>query len=43
MDTFYMTLYNAPIYRLSSTVVAQRKAKVNGNKLSPDFKLNFEF
>ena len=30
MDTLCMTLYNAPIYRLSSAFVAQGKAQVNG-------------
>ena len=45
MDTLCMTLYNAPTYRLSSTFVAQRKAKVNGkNLLLKPFKaLELEF
>lgn len=29
------TLYNSLVYRLSSTFVVQRKAKVNGKKLLP--------
>ena len=40
-----MTLYNAPIYRLSSAFVAQGKAQVNGkNLLQKTFKaLELEF
>lgn len=45
MDTLCMTLYNAPIYRLSSAFVAQGKAQVNGkNLLQKTFKaLELEF
>ena len=45
MDTLYMTLYNAPMYRLSSAFVAKWKAKVNGkNLLQKTFKaLELEF
>ena len=50
-DMFLWThyLYDAPIYRLSSAFVAQRKAKVNGKNLlrkifkALEFILNFSF